>query len=95
MPQCASCNAGIVWALSPAGKRSPIDVAIPSGEHVGKGNILMLSPRGYDMPLAVTLSGDALVRANERKLPLHLNHWATCADREEWRTRQKAKAGSA
>lgn len=90
LSQCGSCRAPIVWAMSPAGKPSPID-AHPNTE---KGNVLLLQPRGLGSMLAVVLTKDALTRARGRRLPLHTNHFVTCPDREEHRARADAKAAA-
>lgn len=85
MDACKTCKAPVIWALSPAGKASPID-RDPDSE---KGNVLILSPSGFGL-LAVTLSDKALDQARRAHVPLRLSHWATCADRQEWRERTDA-----
>lgn len=85
--ECGSCRAPIVWALSPAGAKSPIDVY----PHAEKGNVLLSAPTGFGAVLAVTLSKDALRLARERRLPLRLSHWVTCPDREQHAAERDAK----
>lgn len=95
MAECGSCHAQIVWAITPAGARAPIDRQ-PNRE---KGNVLLLQPAalqadGEHVLLAVVLSKDALKLAQERNVhgvSLYTNHWATCPDRQEWRERTDAK----
>lgn len=83
---CGSCRAPIEWTITPKGARSPVDkMARPAG------NVLLLRPHGLGEVLAVVLSSDALNLARQRRLPLHLNHWATCPDKEEWRQRQRER----
>jgi hypothetical protein len=70
----------MIWAISPAGARSPIDYA-PSE----KGNVLLLSPTDLGQVLAVVLTKDGLDLARERGIPLRLNHFASCPNAEEFR----------
>ena len=70
----------LIWAISPAGARSPIDY-VPSE----KGNVLLLSPTDLGQVLAVVLTKDGLDLARERGIPLRLNHFASCANAEEFR----------
>lgn len=88
---CGTCSAPIVWALTPTGKRSPVDEPL-DGE---KGNVLLTRPAWLGQPLATTLAGATLELARQRGVPLHLNHWATCPDKAEWRERQAAKRARA
>lgn len=91
--ECGSCKAPVHWAITPSGKRAPIDYE-PQPE---RGNVLLLKPStlqsGGDVLLAVTLSGDAL-ELGRRGGHLFLNHWATCPDKAEWRAKQEAKRAS-
>lgn len=89
--QCSSCHAPIVWALSPAGKASPIDAYVDTA----KGNVMLLRPQGFLHVLAVVLTKDALRIARENRMPLHLSHWATCPDAPAHRARADAKAKAA
>lgn len=91
MPDCCdTCKAPVHWALTPAGKRAPIDY-----EPVANGNVLLLRPLALrGALLAVVLSGEALEAARPSAC-LFLNHWATCVDKEEWRQRQAAKKAKA
>jgi hypothetical protein len=84
--QCRSCHAPVIWAISPAGARSPIDP-----EPVAEGNVLLLKPHALrDWTLAVVLSGDILETARARG-PLWVSHWSSCPDKAEWRAKQAAK----
>ena len=80
METCSACGAHMIWAISPAGARSPIDYA-PSE----KGNVLLLSPTDLGQVLAVVLTKDGLDLARERGIPLRLNHFASCPNAEEFR----------
>lgn len=83
---CDSCKAVVHWALTPNGKRAPIDY-----EPAENGNVLLLKPNVLQGALlAVVLTGDALGAARP-SAHLFLNHWATCPDKAEWRERQAAK----
>lgn len=80
MNACKTCKAEIRWAMTPAGKAAPIDrLAVESG------NVLLLQPTGLGKLLAITLTGAALEEARKQHVPLRLNHWATCPDREQWK----------
>lgn len=81
METCSACPAHIIWAISPAGARSPIDYA-PSDD----GNVLLLSPSDLGQVLAVTLSKGGLDLARERGLQLRLNHFASCPERERFKS---------
>lgn len=80
METCSACGSHMIWAISPAGARSPIDYA-PSE----KGNVLLLSPTDLGQVLAVVLTKDGLDLARERGIPLRLNHFASCPNAEEFR----------
>jgi hypothetical protein len=73
----------MIWAISPAGARSPIDYA-PSEN----GNVLLLSPSDLGQVLAVVLTKDGLELARDRGLQLRLNHFASCPNADEFRARQ-------
>jgi hypothetical protein len=80
MDKCKACEATMIWAISPAGARSPIDYA-PSEQ----GNVLLLSPTGLGEVLAVVLSKDGLELARNRGLQLRTSHFVTCPNREEFK----------
>lgn len=84
--RCKSCGAPVVWSLTPAGARAPID-AEPDVE---KGNVLLLAPSGFAGLLSVVLSKGSLVAARGGGVALRLNHWATCPDKAEWREKTDA-----
>jgi hypothetical protein len=77
--RCTACDTELIWAVTPAGKRAPI-TASPAGN----GNVLILQPRDLGEKLAVTLSGDSLELARKHDLPLHLNHFADCPDKDQF-----------
>jgi hypothetical protein len=91
MAEHCDCGAPIFWAMSPAGAKSPIDAYV----NTEKGNVLLLAPTGMGQLLAITLSKDALKLARERRLPLRLSHWATCANREQHAAKRDAKKAAA
>lgn len=81
---CKACSAPLIWALTPGGKRAPID-----RDASGEGNVLLLSPTGLPTALAVTLSGDALEAARSSPVSLRLNHFVTCVNREEFKEKKE------
>ena len=77
---CSACGAELIWAISPTGAPSPIDVEVTE-----TGNVLLLHPRGLEQTLAITLSKDGLDLAREQGLPLHTSHFSSCPNREEFK----------
>jgi hypothetical protein len=67
------CGAKMIWAYSPTDARSPIDPKTSPD-----GNVLLLSPTGYEAPLAVTPSKGALDRARAKGLGLRLHRCRSC-----------------
>lgn len=80
MTRCKTCDAELEWAITPAGKRMPLD-----SRSAAEGTVLVLAPRGLGEKLAITLSGEGLALARKHGLPLHLSHHATCTDPERFR----------
>lgn len=68
MSQCRSCDAAIVWVVTPNDKRMPLDAA-PNRE---KGTVRV------DNGIGVTLSGRELKAARLEGRTLYLSHHATC-----------------
>jgi hypothetical protein len=63
------CGAPIVWARTPGGKNTPVDVQVsPAGT-------ILLVDRGDRVPVAVVLKPDD--RADHAG-KLRTTHWATC-----------------
>ena len=75
MSRCRSCDAEIVWAITSAGRRMPVDAAVDDG-----GN-LVLVPDGDD-PLVLVVGADDT-------RPRHRPHFATCPDADDWRRNRK------
>lgn len=78
--RCTACNCPLLWALTPSGKRAPINAELDL-----HGNVLILQPRNLGTILAITLSGDMLNQARQREVPLHLNHFADCIAADDFR----------
>lgn len=72
--RCDSCDATVVWALTPAGKPMPVD-AVP----VESGNVMLGRVEGFGT-LAIILSGEAIERIGRTGRPLHTSHFFTCPD---------------
>lgn len=79
MPECRACHAPLTWAITPTGKRSPIDEQPASA-----GSILLTDTLGEEW-LAIVLSGKALELAREQHLPLYTSHFASCPHADEFR----------
>jgi hypothetical protein len=82
---CTACGCRLVWALTPTGARAPIE-RDPSPA----GNVLILDVSHIGL-MAVTLSKEGLQLVRDHGLPLRLNHFASCPEKEQFR-RQKAPA---
>lgn len=65
---CRTCNAPIVWALTEAGRRMPVDAAPDPA-----GNVALL--RTDSTVNAVVLGKH---REPDPRATLHQSHWATC-----------------
>lgn len=76
MPEfCSACKASLLWAMTPAGNRMPVD----AGTDQDRGNVLLLAPTGMGT-IAITLTGDALALARRVQAPLRLEHHVTCPE---------------
>jgi hypothetical protein len=80
MDTCSACGARMIWAVTPAGARSPIDY-----EPSEQGNVLLTSPEGLGQTLAVVLSKGGLGLARSRGMQLRTSHFVTCPDRERFK----------
>ena len=78
--RCRGCHQPIIWALTEKGKRMPLD-AEPSeaGDYI-LGPALV--PGGD--PVAIR---DAECQYDDK--PHHLNHWASCPERDRFRTKKE------
>lgn len=73
MARCASCNAAVVWVVTEAGKRMPVD-AVPSD----KGNLILRDGKALH---------ESKVPEAERPAERYTSHFATCPQGEKWRRR--------
>lgn len=80
---CKSCGARVVWGITSAGKRMPVDV-----DPAANGNVSLrwiAAGRHYAIDV---LGGEVLAKAREEdETPLHLSHFATCPKAERHRRR--------
>jgi hypothetical protein len=78
-PKCSSCGAPILWAVTEAGKRMPLDY----DEHEGGNVFLFRSPPGSGKPWTckVGRQEDAPPQFASR----HFSHFATCPNAAEHR----------
>lgn len=85
---CRSCRAPILWTLSEAGKRTPLD-AYPHDE----GTIEVYGQAlGGEVGLSRVLTGDLLDTARENGTSLYRSHFASCPQAAAWR-RTTARRG--
>jgi len=84
-PTCDGCGAPLIWTVTPAGARAPINEGLDPN-----GNILLIRPKGLGVILAVTLSGATLKGAQSRSLPLHTNHFSDCPQRDQFTSQPPA-----
>lgn len=75
MANCRGCNAPILWALTPADRRAPLDVKPNTA-----GNTLVWRQAvGSDtVERCATLTGDTLAELVALGVPLRTSHFATC-----------------
>lgn len=76
---CEACSAPLIWALSRKEKPAPI-----TREPSEDGNCLIFKA-GEEIRYAV-LTGDVLEWAREQGIPLRLNHFADCPERDRFRS---------
>lgn len=76
---CIACGCPLIWSLSPAGARSPIE-RYPASD----GNVLLLGAEPLGV-LAIVLSKDALELARDRGMALRRNHFAQCPFKDDFR----------
>jgi hypothetical protein len=83
----AECRAPIIWAITQAGKRMPVD-AEPSDD----GNVLLQPPLNdaARSPRA-TVVNPASPPLDGWDGTLHHSHFTTCPAAERWRTRKDTK----
>jgi hypothetical protein len=78
-PKCEACSAELIWALTAEGKAAPI-CKEPSDD----GNVLLFRSREDRSLQCRSFGGDTLVRLRDAGVPLRLNHFANCPDRERF-----------
>lgn len=79
---CRSCGAPIVWAVTKAGKRMPLDASpVPF-----KGLFGLELVDGDDEYHAVHKND---LPESARLLPLHQSHYVTCPQAAKWRRKGK------
>lgn len=78
--RCQSCQAEILWARTPSGRRIPLD-AEPNPD----GNVILT---GYEDE-ARTLTKAELPAYRARGWRIWMPHHATCPNADEWRRRER------
>lgn len=84
---CRACKAPLIWAITKDGKRAPI-----TAEPKPNGNVLVYRDRlkalASGMPEDTlhsrTFAGFALAELRAQEVPLRLNHFADCPNREDF-----------
>lgn len=75
--RCSACGAALIWALTPAGAKMPVNQALDKE----RGNVLLQAPAQLGRQvIAVTLSGEALALARRTQAGLRLEHHVSCPD---------------
>ena len=89
---CKSCRAIVVWSVTLAGKRMPLDHA-PSPD----GRFFVFVPDDPREPLQCANVSERSERAEEARYtdrPRYTSHFATCPNAEEHRRKRMPKAAS-
>lgn len=76
---CRSCRAPILWARTPAGKRTPLDP-----EPVKDGTIQLVIVGGVEMAIVLTNPAD-IAGCQVDGIPLYQSHFASCPNASAWR----------
>lgn len=77
--RCSSCGAPITWAVTTTGKRMPVDA-----EPAPNGNV-ELTPLLSAFNREPTEATVHAQRPLGHEGPLHLSHFVTCPQADEWR----------
>ena len=81
--RCWSCGKALIGARTIAGKVAPIEVDVTEN-----ANCFLFRGAGGEVRVAV-LGGPLLDEAKRQGFQLRLNHFASCPDRERWRSDDK------
>lgn len=84
MSRCRSCHAEILWVVTAAGRRMPVDA-----EPVEGGNVAITGVNGRQQFAAVVLGPADRLRAELDDGRRYVSHYATCPDADQWRNRPK------
>lgn len=77
---CASCGAPVVWTITKAGKRMPVDA-----ERVPNGNILL-----YEVGAEIHCQVGLQVQTDRAyRLGRFVSHYATCPQADSWRGKRR------
>ena len=80
--ECRSCNAEVLWAVWPSGKRMPVD-AVADNRPPPKGGDLVLSLQGGEFGHLIVHKYDP--QRHDAKRNRYTSHFSTCAQADEWR----------
>jgi len=85
---CRSCGAAIIWTITDAGKRMPVNA-----KPLDTGTLQLVGHAfGESLAISRVLSGDSLTAARENGVPLYLSHFASCPEATVWRRPRMSKA---
>jgi hypothetical protein len=77
MSSCRSCHARIRWAMTPQGKRIPVDA-----EPVENGNLALHVDVSLDLVAVPVAPGQTFIGDDGKR---YVAHFATCDDPARWR----------
>lgn len=90
---CRACNAPMLWAIMPSGRRNPLNTAEVEPE-VGKG-VTAFNPRtGHGIPVTIAVIDDC-PRWAEQGVTFHTSHFSDCPERGRFRRQLTLEAARA
>lgn len=81
---CEACQEPMIGALTINGKVAPVELRAHDNGNVWLGRGVARDGCGVGPVICATLAGDILDKAREVGIALHMNHFATCPERERF-----------
>ncbi len=81
--RCGTCNSRVIWTLTAAEKRMPVDP-----DPATEGNLLLVPSQTGRHVRSIVLRDRGLETAAARGEPLHLSHFATCPQADKHRRKR-------